>query len=159
MGRLLRPAARLYTWWRAVSLGRHGEVVVLPDALAIFICFCASAFLIPFRIGLYFALLLPALALAPFILTTVVWVSRVEVLVVRFFLVFPYWMHRVPEHATFELDQAWENRAPSGVAFESVAPRRRLHLGTTKSAQALYRHISVLLERAGWRRSPLRISR
>ncbi|WP_210283262.1 hypothetical protein [Massilia sp. Dwa41.01b] len=90
-----------------------------------------------------------ALLLSPFFLLTVLLIRGEQVRVLRMFAVLPYWIHSIPVEAQFELYEAWEDPAPTGVAFGSLATDF-LHLGTAASADPLYRHVSGLLERAGW---------
>jgi len=160
LGRIVRPVVRLFTWWLPIKLGRFGEAVVLPDSMAILgavvLLAWLSAIVAPLSFfWLYLPLLGPALLVSPFVLTSVLWVSREEVRVVRFFFVIPYWVHRVPHDAEFAEYWAWEDPAPSGVAFTSRSRTGyELHLGTTTSAAPLYKHIAAVLEQAGWTGAP-----
>jgi hypothetical protein len=160
VGRILRPAVRLFSWWLPLRLGRFGEAVLLPDPMAILgavvVLAWLSASVAPLSFfWLYLPLLGPALLVSPFALTAVLWVSRKEVRVVRFFVVIPYWVHRVPHQAEFAEFWALEDPAPSGVAFTSRSRTGyELHLGTTPSAAGLYHHIAAVLERAGWTGAP-----
>jgi hypothetical protein len=165
LSRLLRPVLRLYSWWLPLNLGRLGEVVILADAMALMVTVVVPAVLTPFVIWMVFTeLYLPLLVLAglwcPFVLNAVVWIWRGEVRVVHLFVIVPYWVQRVPSDATFEPFQAWEDPAPEGVAFDArFSGGHLLHLGTSTSADGLYECISEILERAGWRRSTLRMER
>jgi hypothetical protein len=149
-----RPVARMYSWWCPFRLGRLGEAVLLPDPMAILgavvVLAWLSAIVSPLSFfWLYLPLLGPALVVSPFVLTAVLWVSREEVRLIRFFFVIPYWVHRVPDDAQFGEFWALEDPAPSGVAFTSRSSiGYELHLGTSTSALRLCRHISDLLERA-----------
>jgi hypothetical protein len=106
--------------------------------------------------------LVPAVLASPFVLTAVLWVSREEVRLVRFFVVIPYWFHRVPHDAELELPMddgalaftsrsriRWDDRL---FAFITRSHGRyELQVGTFTSAVGLCRHISDILERTGWK--------
>jgi hypothetical protein len=165
----VRPVLPLFSWWRPFRLGRFGEAVLLPDSMAIF------AVVMTWVVGasgvmalvwlsvilasqplpllwLYLALLalgLPAMLVSPFLLTAVLWVSREDVRLVRFFAVIPYWVHRVPHDAEF----TWDLDYPVGFTSRSRFAYD-LQLGTPTSARSLYHHVSEVLERAGWKPAP-----
>jgi hypothetical protein len=95
-----------------------------------------------------------ALLLSPFMFLAVLGVNGNDVKVVRLFALVPYWVHRVPSKAKFELYEAWEDPAPTGVAFEASAyGADPLHLGTSLSAAPLFAYVGELLGRAGWKRT------
>jgi hypothetical protein len=97
-----------------------------------------------------------ALVLLPGMLTNLVVIRGPEVSVVRIVGCVPYWRHRVPGDARFDLFEAWEDPAPTGVAFEARSyGADPLHLGTGTSARALYEHIGTALSSAGWKRGSL----
>jgi hypothetical protein len=152
-----RPVARLFSWWHPLRLGRFGEAVLPPDPMAalgaVVLLAWLSAIVAPLSFfWLYLPLLGPALLVSPFVMTAVLWASREEVRLVRFFVVIPYWVHRVPHDAEFAEFWALEDPAPSGLAFTSRSRiGYELLLGTTMSAARLHRHISDVLERTGWK--------
>lgn len=165
LGRILRPVLDQFSWWRPFSLGRFGEAVILPDSMAVFAVALASLVMATMEplclsvlVGqpvpsfwLYLLpLLLPAVLVSPFGLTAVLWVSREDVRLIRFFVVIPYWVHRVPHDAELPL---WGFE--DGMAFESPSrPLYELQLGTPTSALHLSHHIAAVLEKAGWQHSP-----
>lgn len=100
---------------------------------------------------LLYCILLPLL---PLVFLTVVVIKRRDTKVWRLFCFVPYWVHRVPIGSRFDLNEAWGDPAPSGVAFETSAADS-LHLGTSSSADPLFRHLSQVLEKAGWRQTVL----
>jgi hypothetical protein len=164
--RVLRPVLDQFSWWRPFRLGRFGEAIFLPDSTAIFVvCLlfliaASSAMALscisilgsqPSYFWLYLLpLLVPAVLVSPFALTAVLWVSPKEVRLVRVFTLIPYWIHRVPRDAEFK----WELDYPVGFTSRSRAAYE-LQLGTPASASPLYHHICQVLERAGWRLSPV----
>jgi hypothetical protein len=180
LGRILRPVLSQFSWWRPFRLGRFGEAVLLPDSIAIFNVVLlplvlASCFLIlvcasllagqPFPVFWRYLLLLlvPTVLASPFVLTAVLWVSREEVRLVRFFIVIPYWAHRVPHDAEFAgpiddgpLAFTSRSRIPlvDRLYFCLSRSPYELQLGTTTSAVGLYHHISKALERTGWKPAP-----
>jgi hypothetical protein len=167
LGGILRPVLRPFSSWRPFSLGRFGEAVLLPDSMAIFgVCLASlvmtsivmTSVSISTLMGqqpvtssfLYLPLGALAVLASPFVLTAVLWVSREEVRLIRFFVVIPYWVHRVPHDAELPL---WGFE--DGIAFKS--PSRALYelqLGTPTSALRLSHHIAAVLEKAGWQHSP-----
>jgi hypothetical protein len=167
VGRILRPVLRPFSAWRPFSLGRFGEAVLLPDSMAIFVVCLASLAMtsivmtagsISVLVGqqpvtssfLYLPLGVLAVLASPFFLTAVLWVSREEVRLVRFFVVIPYWVHPLPHDAELAL---WGFE--DGMAFKSRSRRLyELQLGTPTSALQLSHHIAAILERAGWQHSP-----
>jgi hypothetical protein len=178
--RILRPVLDQFSWWRPFRLGRFGEAVLLPDSMAVLlVCLvsllvassimaslCISMLVgqqpVSFLWSYLLPLLVPAVLASPFLLTAVLWVSREEVRFVRFFVVIPYWFHRMPHDAELELtmdDGALVFTSPSRIRlddrlFAFIARshgRYELQLGTSTSALRLYRHISDALERTGWK--------
>lgn len=165
---LVRPVLPLFSWWRPFRLGRFGEAVLLPDSMAIFVVVMtwvvaasgvmASVWL-SILVGqpslfpwLYLALVglgLPAMLVSPFLVMAVLWVSREDVRLVRFFAVIPYWVHRVPHDAEF----TWDLDYPVGFTSRSRFAYD-LQLGTPTSARSLYHHVSEVLGRAGWKPAP-----
>jgi hypothetical protein len=167
IGRILRPVLRPFSSWRPFSLGRFGEAVLLPDSTAIFFLGLVSLAMtsivmtsasISIFVGqqpvtssfLYLPLGVLAVLASPFVLTAVLWVSGEEVRLVRFFVVIPYWVHRVPHDAELPL---WGFE--DGMAFTSRSRALyELQLGTPTSALHLSHHIAAVLEKAGWQHSP-----
>ncbi len=183
LGRILRPVLSQFSWWRPFRLGRFGEAVLLPDSTAIFVvCLVSLLVASPIMASLPISmlvgqqrasffwfylvpLLVPAVLASPFVLTAVLWVSGEEVRLVRFFLVIPYWVHRVPHDAEFALPIddgplafTSRSRIPLDDRLFAFISRSRgpyeLQLGTTTSAVRLYHHISKALERTGWKPAP-----
>lgn len=178
--RILRPVLDQFSWWRPFRLGRFGEAVLLPDSMAVFfVCFASLLVASPVMASLCISMLVgrqpvsivwfyvvpvlvPAVLASPFVLTAVLWVSREEVRLVRFFVVIPYWFHRVPHDAELELPMddgalaftsrsriRWDDRL---FAFITRSHGRyELQVGTFTSAVGLCRHISDILERTGWK--------
>ena len=167
LGRILRPVLRPFSSWRPFGLGRFGDAVLLPNSMAIFVVCLASLAMtsivmtsasISVLVGqqpvtssfLYLPLRALAVLASPFVLTAVLWVTREEVRLVRFFVVIPYWVHRVPHDAELAL---WGFE--DGMAIRSRSRRfYELQLGTPTSALQLSHHIVGVLERAGWQHSP-----
>lgn len=150
----LRPLVRAYCWWLPISFGRRGRAVVLPDSMAIFSVWVAVGIVAPFALEQWrYAVAL--LLLAPALFTAVVWVAPERVRVIRVFTLLPYWVHRIPADARFELYESFDDVAPTGVAFESAAyGANPLHLGTAATARPLYMHLAALLKERGWRQGP-----
>lgn len=178
LGRILRPVLDQFSWWRPFRLGRFSEAVLLPDSVAIFVVCLVSllvaspimatlciSMLVGQQPGSFFwsyllPLLVPAVLASPFVLTAVLWISREEVRLVRFFVVIPYWFHRMPHDAELELDDgplAFTSRSRIRLDDRLFAfitrsyGRYELQLGTSTSALRLYRHISDALEGTGWK--------
>jgi hypothetical protein len=144
---IFRPFVRLFAWWLTVNLGRGGRAVLLPDSMAIFFAFLIYGMALPyFNLWRYVPWAVAALLVSPFALSCAVWALDREVRVVRLFLGVPYWIHRVPRDAVLELFEAWEDPSPSGIAFESKGYRDPLHLGTSRSAGALYEQVGSMLD-------------
>ncbi|MES2902399.1 MAG: hypothetical protein V4723_21910 [Pseudomonadota bacterium] len=99
-------------------------------------------------VWLYFPLLLAS----PFVFLVAILVEGQEVKIVRMFGPIPYWIHKVPARAKFDLYEAWEDPAPSGVGF-GIDPSNPIHLGTTASARPLFRHVGDILRQSGWRQT------
>lgn len=97
-------------------------------------------------------LFVPMLLASPFLLLAAIAIRGSEVKIIRLIGPFPYWIHRIPRQAKFDFYEAWEDPAPTGVGF-GVDPSDPIHLGTAASADALYQHVSEVLERGGWRQT------
>lgn len=91
---------------------------------------------------------------SPICLLNLVQIKNSEVRVFRLIFFIPYWIHRVPRNARFDLYEAFEDSAPTGVAFEASSyGADPLHLGTARSAEPLYAHLGKLLRDAGWEKA------
>jgi hypothetical protein len=98
-----------------------------------------------------FAVLCVALVVLPFTLLSLVRIRNGEVLELKLFLFIPYWLTRVPPGSEFDLYEAWEDPAPTGVAFTFNKPNDKyLHLGTSGNATALLHTIGEILIEQGW---------
>jgi hypothetical protein len=89
------------------------------------------------------------LLVSPLVFLATLLIRGPDVKVIRFFGPFPYWIHVIPAEAKFDLYETWEDPAPTGVSF-GVGAADTLHLGTTVSAEPLYRHVGKILKEAGW---------
>lgn len=149
--RWLRPIGSLFCWWHSFQY-RQTSAVLLPDGMAIFMTALAGMWLIPY-LGWTFAwLYIPMLLVSPFVFLAVILIQGPEVVIVRFFGPIPYWIHKVPAEAKFDLFEAWEDPAPTGVGF-GIDPYNPIHLGTTPSAEPLFRHVGKILGKSGWRKT------
>jgi hypothetical protein len=156
-----RPVIKLYCWWMPLNLGNRRKAVILPDSMAIFMVFLTATFVAPYAFSAQVLSVkvamggtLIALFALPLLLTNVILVAADGVKVVRVFGVVPYWVHRVPADATFDLYESFDDVAPTGVAFEAAAyGGDPLHLGTATSAVSLYEHVAYHLQQAGWQRA------
>jgi len=124
--------------------------------MAIFMVAMAGPWLLPYLGWKWIAVYCAGVLLSPAVLLNLVLVSEKSVLVLRLAAFMPYWWHRIPAGARFELYEAWEDPAPTGVAFDYRSDRTDpLHLGTSRSAESLYAHLGGLLENAGWMQNSL----
>lgn len=153
LGRGLRPVASLFCWWRPFCY-RQIAGVLLPDTMTIFtVAFGGLALL--FYVGWNFVWIYCLMLLvSPFVFLATLLIQGPDVKVVRFIGPLPYWIHAIPAEAKFDLYEAWEDPAPTGVSF-AVGATDTLHLGTIASAESLYRHVGEILEKAGWRQTAL----
>jgi len=153
LGRGLRPLISLFCWWWPFGY-RKNAIVLLPDSTAIFMVAFGGLSLLPYLSWNFFWLYCLTLLVSPFVFLAALLIQESEVKVVRLFGPMPYWIHKIPAEAKFDLYEAWEDPAPSGVSFGSSAANT-LHLGTTASAEPLYRYIGEILEKAGWTKTVL----
>jgi hypothetical protein len=155
IGRLFAPVLRLYGWCVPFRFGPIRNAVLLPDSMAVLMAMVSGICIWPI-FGLAFPQsLLVALVLIPGVLLMLVRVKDGEVSVLRLVGFIPYWRHRIPGEAKFSLYEAWEDPAPTGVAFEARSYRTPLHLGTTRSARTLFERVGNLLATAGWKKATL----
>lgn len=148
---LLRP---LFCWWVPIRFGSIGHAVLMPDSLVIWMVFFAGVWLLPYLGWKFIPAFCAILIVAPGVSLTLVWVSDSRVLVVRLVACIPYRWNRIPDNATFDLYEAWEDPAPTGVAFEYKSAKT-VHFGTVRSAESLYAHVGGLLESVGWKQTSL----
>lgn len=152
---ICRPLRYLADWWLPIRSGPLRNSVVIPDSMAIFFVAIGGIWLPPY-VGIswsYVTLYLVALLFSPAVLLTLVRVGGNGVCVYRLVAFIPYWWHQIPHDAKFDLYQAWEDPAPTGVAFEARSyGADPLHLGTSGSAESLFAYLGSLLVAAGWRK-------
>lgn len=146
--RCLRPIGGFFCWWYPFRY-RQTFAVLLPDGMAIFTAALAGIWLIPYVGFTYTWLYILMLLLSPFVFLTGILIQGPEVKIIRLFGPIPYWVHEVPAQAKFDLYEAWEDPAPTGVGF-GVDPSDPIHFGTTRSAEPLFRHVGEILGKAGW---------
>lgn len=153
LGLIFRPLMIPFRWWFSHNFASGAVVFVLPDSMAIFMVFYGIGFIgLPFwRVDI--GLILAFVFLSPAVLLNFLHVKDGRVLFVRTFLCIPYWVVRIPAGSHFEQFEAWEDPAPSGVAFEYGTTT--IHLGTAHTAAALDRAIGAALGGQGWRRESL----
>ena len=147
----LRPLSSLLCWWHPFRY-RETVIVLLPDSMAIFMIAFGGLWLLPYAGWNSVWIYCLALLVSPFWLLAAVLIDGAQVKVVRLFGPVPYWIHKISDEAKFDLYQGWEDTRPTGVSF-GVSASDSLHLGTARSAEALYRHVGEVLERAGWRQT------
>ncbi len=151
-----RPLMRLFCWWTPLSVGPLRNAALLPDSMAIFLSIGGGVWVLPYFGWVYASVYCVAVLLSPVALLNLVLVRESEVFVFRLVAFVPYWRHRIPADAKFDLYEAWEDPAPTGVAFEAKSyGADPLHLGTSRSAEALFSYLGGLLENAGWKRGVL----
>jgi hypothetical protein len=142
-------------WWQERRAGEK-HIFLVVDMEAVFTLFMLVLNL-PFFIGCiehffttFFALLL-ALLMSPFILSARLCICKGRVSAWRCLLFIPYWKIRLPKPARFDLYEAYEDPAPSGVAFDAGDEAYRyVHFGSANSAHALYAAIKAALLAQGW---------
>lgn len=153
---IFQPVLRLFGWWLPLNYGPFRNGVLLPDSMAIAVVFFVGMLVAPYGGWGGFTIYALAVMASPFFLLNFVQVNNSEARVIRLFGILPYWFHRVPIDAKFDLYEAFEDPAPTGVAFEaSSSSAYELHLGTARNAAALFAYVGSLLSSAGWKRTSL----
>jgi hypothetical protein len=146
-----------FCWWMPLNVGPIRNAVLLPDSMVIFMGAAIVAMFVPYLVWANIWIYSVVVLLSPGFLLTLVLVRERDVFVFRLIAFIPYWRHRIPADAIFSLYEAWEDPAPSGVAFEAESyGANPLHLGTSRSARPLFSYIGSLLESAGWKSGPFR---
>lgn len=155
--RVFEPIVRWFSWWKSWRSKRLGVVVVVPDNFAWLFLMLAPLIGFPAMLASrYYLFLLPALPLYPILFTAVLSINADRVRWFKCFLFIPYWTRKIPADAKFSLYEAWEDPAPSGVAFESNSRRTFgdssycVHFGATQSASDLYSFVGSALKQVGW---------
>jgi hypothetical protein len=150
-----RPLVLLFCWWMPLKLARIHNAVLLPDSMAVLFVVVGGISLVPF-FGLklsYIPACIVVFLFSPLVLLNLVHVRGPEVFVYRLIAFLPYWRHRIPVDAKFDFFEAWEDPAPTGVAFEADSYKNDpLHLGTAESAEPLFLYLGGLLESQGWQK-------
>jgi hypothetical protein len=151
------PIARWFSWWRGWKSNRFGVVVVAPDNFAwLFVLMAPLPVWPAIMLSKYYLFLLLALPLYPVLFTSAVVIGSVHVRWFKCFFFIPYWTRKMPADAKFSLFEAWEDPAPSSVAFESDSrrtfgdPHFCIHFGSARSAGSLYSFIGSALKQVGW---------
>lgn len=147
-GRGLRPITRLFCWWRPLRYPKIA-IVLLPDSTAIFAVAFSGSWFLPYMGWNFVWLYCLMFLVSPFVFLATILIRGPEVKVMRLFGPLPYWIHEIPAEAKFDLYEGWEDPAPTGVALGTGASDT-LHLGTTASAEPLYRYVGEILGTAGW---------
>jgi hypothetical protein len=115
-----------------------------------------ACFLPFFIFSKYSVAFLAFIPLAPFMFTGLLWISPSRVRWFKLFLFIPYWVRHVPADGRFSIYEAMGDPGPSGVAFESDSHLRFIptgyciHIGTARSAAALFLYIGTALKQSGW---------
>ncbi|HEY9110134.1 MAG TPA: hypothetical protein VIN58_25930 [Roseateles sp.] len=152
---LCSPILIWFGWCLTLRLSSMRTVVLVPDGTnALFVLMAGIYFPIIAVKYLYFYI--AAIAASAVLFLKAVSVSEDGIYVFRLFALVPYWRHRIPQTARFDLYEAWEDLKPTGLSFE-LAPYggNPLHLGTSRSAEKLFAEVGGLLEAEGWTRGPL----
>lgn len=152
IGWLFRPILIWFGWCLTVRLSSMRAVVLMPDGMAAFFVLFFGLYL-PFIAVKFLYAYLAAIVAASLLFMNAVWVGDKDIYVFRMVAFIPYWRHRIPSDAWFDLYEAWEDVAPTGVAFDAGSyGGEPLHLGTSRSAEKLFEQVGALLEAEGWQR-------
>lgn len=156
IGFVLRPVTWPYGLWWQFRRRDGTTFFVMPDTFALLLVMVATGTFFPPLLWRYMWAVPAVVFIAPFMMLSVLRIRRGEVTHFKTFLLVPYWRSRVPAGSQFDLYDAWEDPAPSGVAF-TLPPcaGEYLHLGTPGNAQALYQAVFEALKTQGWRNGPL----
>ncbi|HEY8102344.1 MAG TPA: hypothetical protein VIF82_16520 [Burkholderiaceae bacterium] len=150
LGRIFRPITILFGWWRQFNVA-GATYFVMPDSMAIFMVLLAPVTIFPWIYLQSIQVTIFAILISPFALLSVTKIKNDGVVHIRFLFFVPYWFTRIPRGSRFELYEAWEDPAPSGVAFE--LPHKSgeyLYLGTATTAVNLAAAMSTALISHGW---------
>lgn len=155
LGKILRklfaPLIACFNWWYGKKQGNNSCLVLVPDSMNIFFVFLASTYLLPYTSMKTITFCSLALLFSPFILTGLLWVSAEKIFFLRLCCGIPYWCNWVERGQIFTLYEAWEDPAPSGVAFEDPnSDREPLHIGGVQSALPIYHFVGQTLAQMGW---------
>lgn len=144
IGLLLRPLVALYGWWFGFRLWTGTVYVVAPDNIAVMVLFLGGLYIIPWAVFTFWQTTLVALAVAPLVCLSALRIANGQVVRIRLLLCIPYWFTPVPNRSYFDLEQSWDDPAPTGVAFGEGDDA--ISFGSSRSAHALYSAVSDVLQ-------------